>query len=646
MVQKFSYNWLCEYLPEPKPSVEVIADALTKHAFEVEGIEGEGDDAIIELKILPDRGSDCLCHRGIARELCTILNIEIKNDPLAASVTLIPTEEIAVTIEDAEACPRFTASLVRGVKVGPSPEWLQKRLQSIGVRSINNIVDATNYTMFALGEPTHAYDADKFPKTDGVYKFVVRKSTVGETVSLLAEGGKDEDRLVTLTGTELLIVDGTTNTAVGLAGVKGGRYAGVDAGTTDIIIEAAHFEPGLTRRTARSLGIVIDASKRFENEPAQTLPPLTQQYLVQLITTIAGGECVGMIDVHESIKTPQPVMVNPITVCALLGVDISKSEIIDILQRDGVTVLEEGEYLLCTGPLARTDLNIEADFIEEVGRVYGYHHVISIVPEAVPLPEWNTRHVYCEQFRDALVNLGFTEIITTTFRNSDEIGLQSSMASDKCFLRSELASSLADALTKNAPFTDLLGTSDTKFFEIGTVFTRENEVVAEHYSLVLGVRLKTTGYNGKEDAILANVITDLESSLGMKLPFVSNAGVAELNLSELISTLPTQTTYAPVPPAIGITYIPFSIYPSITRDIALWVPEGTNVDTVAQIIRKAASLLCVRLTHMDTFTKDGRTSVAFRLIFQSKQKTLAASEVDAPMGVIYDTASKAGFEVR
>ena len=646
MVQKFSYNWLCEYLGEPIPSPEVISDLLTKHAFEVEGMEVRPDDTVFELKILPDRGSDCLCHRGLSRELATLLNIPLKNDPLETKITIKETNEITVSIEDFATCPRFTAIIIRGIKVGPSPAWLSARLQALGVRSINNIVDATNYTMFALGEPTHAYDADKFSKTDGVHKFVVRKSTVGETVSLLAEGGKDEDRLVTLTGTELLIVDGTTNTAVGLAGVKGGRYAGVDAGTTDIIIEAAHFEPGLTRRTARSLGIVIDASKRFENEPAQTLPPLTQQYLVQLITSIAGGECVGMIDVYESIKTPQPVIVNPITVCALLGVDISKSEIIDILQRDGVAVLEKGEHLVCTGPLARTDLNIEADFIEEVGRVYGYHHVVSIVPDAVPLPEWNSRHIYCEQFRDALVNLGFTEIITTTFRNSDEIGLQSSMASDKCFLRSELTSSLANALTKNAPLTDLLGTSDTRLFEIGTVFTRENKVVAEHYSLVLGVRLKTTGYTGKEHVVLTNVITALESSLGMKLPFVNNAGVAELNLSELISTLPTQTTYAPVPPTIDITYVPFSIYPLITRDIALWVPEGTSVATVASMIRDTAGPLCVRVTHMDTFTKEGRTSVAFRLVFQSKQKTLTASEVDIPMGMIYDAALKAGFAVR
>ena len=646
MVQKFSYNWLCEYLGEPTPSPEVISDVLTKHAFEVEGMETYDGDTVIELKILPDRGSDCLCHLGLARELSALLDIPLKNDPLVKPVTLHTTSEIKVAIEDFSACPRFTASIIRGVKVGPSPAWLSARLQAIGVRSINNIVDATNYAMFALGEPTHAYDAGKFPKTNDVYSFVVRKSTAGETVSLLAEGGKDEDRIVTLKGTELLIVDGATNTAVGLAGVKGGRYAGVDQNTTDIIVEAAHFEPGLTRRTARGLGIVIDASKRFENEPSPILPPLAQQYLADLITEIAGGACVGMIDVCGELKTPQPVVVHPKNVTALLGVEISKDEMTAILKRDSVRVEEEGDSLVCTGPITRTDLNIEADFIEEIGRIYGYHHVQSIVPEAVPLTEFNVFHIYSDAIKTSLVDLGFTEIITTTFRNKDEIGLESSMASDKCFLRSELSSSLGEALTKNAPFTDLLGTTDTRLFEVGAVFTRENKTIAEHVSLALGVRLKTTGYTGKEDLILNEVLAKLGADLGVSLDWTIKAGVAELNLTALIASLPEKTAYMPVEKMPDITYKPFSIYPSVSRDIAMWVGEGIDIDLIKALLADSAGDLLVRLTHLDTFSKDGRTSLAFRLVFQSKEKTLAASEVDDQMKVVNDAAAKAGFEVR
>jgi phenylalanyl-tRNA synthetase beta chain len=451
---------------------------------------------------------------------------------------------------------------------------------------------------------------------------------------------------VTLKGGELLIVDGSSDTPIGLAGVKGGRFAGVTSETTDIIIEAAHFDAGLTRRTARGLGIMIDASKRFENEPARALPPLSQQMIVDLIIAIAGGTCVGMIDEYPLPKSPQSVALDPQKVNARLGIVIPTNEAVAILTRVGVTVEQVGEMLMCTGPLERTDLNIPEDFIEEIGRVYGYHDVPSVVPTKALLTELNKRHVYSEQIRDVLVKEGFTEIITTTFRNQDEIGLMSSLASDKCFLRSELSSSLGEALSKNAPFTDLLGVVDTRLFEIGTVFTRVDGVVAEHVSLAFGVRYKTSGYSGKEDALLMAVCQKLEAALGVPLVWRITAGVAELNISALLISLPQPTAYAPVPKAVDTVYQAFSVYPSVSRDIAMWVSEGTDVAGVETILRNAAGALLARLTHMDTFTKEGRTSLAFRLVYQSHEKTLDGSVVDALMASVYDAVAKAGFEVR
>ncbi len=646
MVQKYSYNWLCDYLGENAPTPEVIADLLTAHAFEVEGIDEHDSDTIFELKILPDRGSDCLSHRGIAREIATLTGVPLAVDPLHIPVTISATDLIQVQIADVTLSPRFTASLIRGVKVDESPEWLKTRLAAIGTRSINNIVDATNYVMYAMGQPLHAYDAVKFPQVNGVWQFVVRPAEAGETVSLLAEGGKDEDRIVTLRGGELLIVDGSANVPIGLAGVKGGRFAGVTTETTDIIIEAAHFDAGLTRRTARGLGIVIDASKRFENEPARALPPLSQQMITDLIIKIAGGTTLGMIDVYPVPKVPPVVSVEVRAVNARLGIELSTEVMVDILTRVGVTVEMMGDTLSCTGPLERTDLNIPEDFIEEIGRVYGYQHVVSVVPETVPLSEYNVRHVYSEQIRAVLVAAGFTEIITTSFRNQDEIGLQSSLASDKCFLRSELSSGLGDALSKNAPFTDLLGVADTKLFEIGTVFTRESGTVAEHVSLVVGVRLRTTGYSGKEDASLTLVCNLLEAELGIPFDWVLKAGVAECSVSTLLATLPVPTAYAVVPKAKETIYKAFSVYPSVSRDIALWVQEGTEVSAVEEIIRFAAGPLMVRLTHLDTFTKDGRTSLAFRLVFQSSDRTLVDFEVNGFMESINSIVAEKGWIVR
>lgn len=646
MVQKFSYSWLCEYLATPAPTPEVISELLTFHAFEVEDVEKHNDDTVISLKILPDRGSDCLCHRGIAREIATLTNTPLRHDPLLLPVTIPSTDVIAVTIEDADSCPRFTASLITGIKVGSSPDWLRAQIEAIGARSINNIVDATNYVMYAMGQPLHAYDASKFPKVDGVWQFVVRRATPGESVSLLPESGKSDDRVITLKGGELLIVDGSSNTSIGLAGVKGGRFAGVDTDTTDIIIEAAHFHPGRTRTTARGLGIVIDASKRFENEPSRALPPLSQQAVVDLIIKIAGGECQGMIDVYPNTKQPPAVAVTPEHVCALLGVTIAREEIISILKRVGVTVLENADgSLVCTGPLERTDLNIPQDFIEEVGRVYGYSHVASVVPTTVPLAAINSRHYYSELVREVLLKLGFSEVVTSTFRDMDEIGLQSSLASDKSFLRSSLAPAMSEVLTKNAPLIDLLGTTDTRVFEIGTVFKKEAGTVREHFSLALGVRLKTTGYSGKEDTIVDSVLVALQPIL-RTVSWTTADGVAECNLSHVVASLSLPLSYSATSAAPAITFQSFSVYPSVSRDIAMWVNEGTDVGVVESLLRTASGILLVRLTHVDTFTKEGRTSLAFRLVFQSKEKTLDSSEVDALMESVYQAAVKAGFEVR
>ena len=303
-----------------------------------------------------------------------------------------------------------------------------------------------------------------------VRQFAVRKAAEGETVSLIAEGGKDENRTVELTGSELLIVDASSNTPIGLAGVKGGRFAGVHEGTKRVIIEAAHFHPTLTRRTARRLGIIIDASKRFENEPSKELPLYAQDMIAKLIADIAGGEMKGVVDHYPKPSIPVTVPVRPQKANELLGVTLTPAEQLGLLAKAGITVEETGEGLLCTGPFERTDLVIEEDFIEEIGRLYGYEHVPAVVPTLVPLREMNHKHYYSEVVREHLVARGFSEVITSTFRKKDKLQLRNALASDKSYLRSNLQKNLTEVLDKNAGFTDLLGVIDTRVFEIGTVF--------------------------------------------------------------------------------------------------------------------------------------------------------------------------------
>lgn len=641
-----SLNWLKEYLGDDSLSAKEVETLLTFHAFEIEGVESKGDDQIIDVDILPNRSSDCLSHRGVARELATLFDKPLAKDPLATQPELNQSNEIEVDIESSEDCPRFTASLVKGVKVHESPEWLKKRLESVGVRSINNIVDATNYVMLAIGQPIHAYDADKFPQTDGKWKFGVRRAKGGEVVKLLAEGGKDEERNLELSGGELLIVDRSSMTPVGLAGVKGGRFAEVDDKTRNIIIEAAHFNPNLTRKTARGHGIVIDASKRFENEPARDLPTYAQKEIVDLIVEIVGGEFTGWVDEYLEQSTPERVSVLPERVNGLLGVKLDTEEMKSILARAGIVVEQDGDFLVCQGPWERTDLKIEEDFIEEIGRIYGYQHVESVVPEKVLLPEINKRHYYSEKIREVLIGLGYSEVVTSSFRKKDQIQLRNALAKDKSYLRSSLGKNLSEVLDKNATHADLLGNPDTRVFEIGSVFASHEGGVSEHQSLAVGVRVKSSGYSGKEDKVLVEATGALSKELGLKLSEDSSQGVWEVSLTELLADLPDPTEYEKVEVTPAITYKPFSLYPAVSRDISLWVEAGTTAKDVEKVLQENAGNLCVRITLFDEFSKDNKTSYAFRLVFQSDNKTLTDIEVNKDMDKVYAAVAELNWEVR
>lgn len=642
-----SYNWLKDYLGPQAPTPTEIEELLTFHAFEVESVEVQGEDTLIDVKILPDRSSDCLSHRGIAREIATLTGTPLVHDPLASVPQFAATDAIVVDIKDADLCPRFTASLVTGITVGPSPAWLVERLAALGQRSVNNIVDATNYVMYAIGQPLHAYDADTFPSVDGTWRFSVRPAVVGETVSLLPEGAKTEDRIVTLEGGELLIVDGATETPIGLAGVKGGRYAGVTAATKNIIVEAAHFNPARTRKTARALGIVIDASKRFENEPSRALPLYAQAEIMKLITDIAGGKAAGLVDVYPKPVSNPEVTLSPVHVNALLGLTLDVDTMVALLHRVGVTVTKRDNLTLsCVGPFERTDLQIPEDFIDEIGRVYGYHHVTPVVPETVPLRELNARQYYAERVRNVLVAEGLSEVITTSFVKKAPIRLISSLASDKTCLRASLQPNIAEVLDKNAGFVDLLGITDVRAFEFGTVFAEAPAGVTEHVALALGVRLKQTGYSGKEDAILKQLTAVVDAALGMTIEWQFTNGVAECNFDAVVAALPAPTAYEPFVPTPAVTYQPFSVYPAVTRDIAMWVGEHTEVAAVIEILNAAAGPLRVRTTHVDAFTKDGRTSFAFRLVFQAMDRTLTDDEVNTVMDSVYQAATEEGWETR
>ena len=531
---KVVHSWLKEYVGESLPNAQTIEDLLNFHAFEIEGVEEIAGETVIDVDVLPNRASDCLSHRGIARELATILDTTLENDPLAHAPQLEATDSITVSIEDPQACPRFTASLITGIKVKESPQWLQARLKALGQRSVNNVVDATNYVMYAMGQPLHAYDADLFPQSEGKWQFVVRYAKEGETINLLSEGGKAEERIVELNGTELLIVDGSSDTPIGLAGVKGGSCAGVHAETKNIIVEAAHFHPTLTRKTARRLGIVIDASKRFENEPSRELPPYGQSEIIKLITDIAGGKCEGIVDEYLEKKENPKVTLTLKQTNALLGLELSIDEVAKLIARTGSTVEVHEDSLVAQGPFERTDLHIEEDFIEEVGRLYGLDKIASVVPATTLITTINARQYYGEKIRQCLLGLGFSEVVTSSFHKKGKIQLQNALASDKSYVRGNLSKNLHQVLDANFSHTDMLGLRDVRVFEIGTVFSKSDTAITEHLSLALGVRTKGNGFTAPDERLLVSACDALEELLSTSLAWDKEKGVAELNLSEVL----------------------------------------------------------------------------------------------------------------
>lgn len=632
---KFSYNWLQSLLEKPLPPAAELGELITFHSAEIEELIPVSGDTVLDVKVLPDKSAWLMSHRGMAKEVAVITKNTLKNDPFLHPVTIAPDERIKVSLET-DTCDFYSAALITGVKVGPSPEWLKDRLVALGQRSINNIVDATNYVMFELGQPLHAFDADKLSHDNG-HHIVVRNAESGEKIVTLT--GEE----YTLSSSDALIVDGGNNTPVGIAGVKGGAVAAVDTSTTSILLEAAHFDRFAIRKTAKNLKLQTDASKRYENGICRTVAPIALTRVVDLILEVAGGTTEVVTAVGEASVSREPVTVTLTEVNSLLGVTLTMNDVEDILNRFAYTYTSDADTVTVTPPFERDDLVISEDLVEEIGRIYGLGHIVSIPPIVSAVTEINIRHYYSEKIRETLMALGFSEVYTSSFRNKDEVKLENALATDKGYLRSSLVENLREARTANVPHRDLLGLHAVKIFEIGTVFAAESE------EFRVGIAVQTgTSYKAKvDDPLMTEALTALREVLTVAPTLIHQAeGIVEFSLDALLPQLPPVTAYEPVSESPKRVYRQFSLYPAVSRDIAMWVPEGVTAEEVEEILAANAGPLCVRLSHLDTFTKEGRTSHAFRLVFQSFEKTLTDTEVQMSMDNLYKTVENQGWEAR
>jgi phenylalanyl-tRNA synthetase beta chain len=624
---KVSRDWLQKFFEAPLPESQTLADILTFHSSEVEEIKGE----MLDVKILPDRACYALSHRGIASELAAALDLSLKDDPLVAPLPEYPESGIAVTVCDDTLVPRYTAALVRGVNVGPSPDWLRDALESVGQRSINNVVDATNYVMLNIGQPLHAFDASKLSQENGAYAITVRKAYEGEKITTLTG-----EQYVLPEGT-LLIVDAVTDTGLGIAGIKGGKQAEVHTGTTDLIIESANFDGTQVRRAAQALKLFTDASTRFQNRPSPELVAYGMRDVLALIQEVAGGEVIGVTDRYPAPQPMPQLTVSLERINSILGTSYAAADVAGAFSRLGFSYEQNGNEFVVAPPFVRRDLTILEDLAEEAGRILGYEGITATpLPSMAEAPDQD-RYRGIERIKDVLLERGYVEISTPSFTEAGEIRLANPLQMDRPYLRPDLAGNMRDALARakrESPRT--LGPEPSvKLFELGTVFTNKGE----HLSLVLGYEAIT----GKASKTALDEDMDALSDIIAK---VSHDGsVAEISL-ENVDLESAGKGYEPKRLILG-PFHPYSIYPFALRDIAVWTPNGTEESEVAVLIQKEAGDLLLRMDLFDRFDKESKTSYAFRLVFEAPDRTLSDADLDPVMERITSTLNaREGWEVR
>jgi phenylalanyl-tRNA synthetase beta chain len=561
---KISRDWLQNYTDGSLPDAPAVGEALTFHAFEIESVENE----ILDVKVTANRGHDCLSHRGIAKELSAILKLPMNKKwdpflrPLDASKK---TDAVTVSIEDTNLCKRYIAGYMRGVKVGPSPDWLRKQLEAIGQRSINNVVDATNLVMFNIGQPLHAFDAEKLTEKNGSYAIWIRAAKKGETMLAL------DDKEYALSPSTLVIVDGNADTVIGIAGVKGGKPAGVTERTTDIILEAANFDGVSTRKTSQALKLRTDASERFQQVISPELAGFGMQQAIDLIKTVGGGELAGIVDEYPSPHIQESISVSLEKINAVLGTTLQKKDVADVFERLGFEQSENGGIFTVQPPFERLDLLIAEDLIEEVARIIGYDMVpMTPLESLASKPAINENFAGAEKIRTELTEEGYSEVFTSIFSDKGERAVANKVDSVRPYLRTNLIDGLKDAYEKNVRNKDLLGLSEIKIFEIGSVWKK-----------------------GKEDTVLG---------------VADKKGVTEKKI-ESVST----DTYGDLPVSKQNITKHFQNYPFIVRDIAMWVPSSASADEILKVIRSHSGELLVRSEQFDEFKRATRHRLRFAL---------------------------------
>lgn len=689
---KFSYNWLKELVPF-KESPKQLAEFLTMRAFEIESMEKKGSDLTLDIKLPSNRVADASGHIGVAREIAALKNLKVKEPakkPKENSQKNIK-DFLKVKIENPDDCLRYTSRILTDIHVGPSPKWLRERLETCGLQSINNIVDATNYVMFETGQPLHAFDLEKLSGKAGKVKtIVVRRAKKDEQIETL------DKKTYVLTPDVLLISDGDNPLAI--AGIKGGNASGITEHTRTIIIESANFAPGRIRIASQLLHLKTDASYRFEHGMDPNLTEAALDRVAEIISwaDVAGGKILqGTVDVYPQKIGAQKILLSISDANRLLGTELGLSFYQKAFARIGCTVKAKNrDELFVTPPTIRRDLAIPEDLIEEAGRIFGYENITSELPQFATVPADRNEEQYWEnRVRDCAISSGFTESMLYAFTDERELAqffidpavapeLENPLNSDTKYLVPRLLIKYASSAIEN-----LRNFDTVRIFGTGKSFLRAAKGVEERKDLILAyanrsAKGETEFYElkgvlagifeqlGIDDVWYDDMLTTDEHRHTAKLFHPYRAALIKIG-DETIGMM------GEIHPAIldnmksrgrvvaaeinfdllgkyaqdEVEFRPIGKYPAVIRDIAVVVLEGIKAETIQNVIENTAGALLIDTDLFDYFQDEEMRranikNLAFHLIFQSPDRTLTDKEIEKLVGKIAAALEAQEWEMR
>jgi phenylalanyl-tRNA synthetase beta chain len=661
---RFSHAWLKTYVTlEEDPAA--VGRRLTAAGIPLDGIEGTGDQAVYDFDVFANR-PDCMNHLGIAREYAALTGAALKRPSADVPRGGQPTaDQTTVTIEAPELCARYAARCVSGVRIAPSPEWLRRSLESIGQRSINNVVDATNFVLWEMGHPLHPFDLDRLEGR----RIVVRRARPGETLTTL-DGVERR-----LTPDILVIAD--ARRPVAIAGIMGGEETGVTGGTRTVLLESAWFDPVSVRLTARALALHTDASHRFERgaDPEGLVRALDRASC--LIAETAGGTVSDpRLDVYPRPLPPRAIRFRPGRARALLGLRIEEAAMKETLTRLEFAVSEPvPEEWQVTVPPFRRDVEREVDLIEEVARHRGYDAIPAARPQLPDAGEGRSDPDRAlTSIRRALQSAGLSEAMNYSMVEREDctlfdpsldspLSIDNPLQSQAAFLRS----SLLPGLLRNVLHNLNHGAPACHLFEIGTAFRPRHDLPEERtlIAFVLAGRGLPAHWSlPRRDTDLYDargVIEVVAELLGLspltfssdRIPFLAPGrslgvrkegrilGVAgeiaprileryeinrpvfggEFALGDLLRDRP------------GVRrYVPFPRFPAVRRDLALVVAKSKTFEAIGEVVRKVSTLPIADVQPFDRYEgpglPEGCVSLAVQVVFQHPDRTLAAAEVE------------------